>query len=84
MLNLIPLESPKNQNPRSYLQPTGIDCNSSSINRAKTGIFIEDQSKFQWYFISIFQVVGREKYGVFPLRGKLLNVSELTPGRVWF
>ncbi|PAV84356.1 hypothetical protein WR25_20811 [Diploscapter pachys] len=32
--------------------------------------------------IAGLQVVGREKYGVFPLRGKLLNVSELTPGRI--
>ncbi|XP_055328560.1 DNA topoisomerase 2-alpha-like [Paramacrobiotus metropolitanus] len=29
--------------------------------------------------VSGFSVVGRDKYGVFPLRGKLLNVREATP-----
>lgn len=27
-------------------------------------------------------VVGRDKYGVFPLRGKLLNVRDATPKQV--
>jgi DNA topoisomerase-2 len=32
--------------------------------------------------ISGLSVVGRDKYGVFPLRGKLLNVRDVTPKRV--
>ncbi len=27
-------------------------------------------------------VIGRDRYGVFPLRGKLLNVREATPKQV--
>ena len=32
--------------------------------------------------VSGLSVVGREYYGVFPLRGKLLNVREATPTQV--
>ena len=32
--------------------------------------------------VSGFSVVGRDKYGVFPLRGKLLNVRDATPAKV--
>lgn len=32
--------------------------------------------------VSGFSVIGRQKYGVFPLRGKLLNVRDATPKAV--
>ena len=33
--------------------------------------------------VSGLGVVGRDQYGVFPLRGKLLNVREATHNQVW-
>lgn len=32
--------------------------------------------------VSGLGVVGRDRYGVFPLKGKLLNVREATPSQV--
>ena len=41
-------------------------------------LFLTEGDSAKSYALSGLEVIGRQKYGVFPLRGKLLNVREAT------
>lgn len=52
-----------------------------SIHQDCTLILTEGDSA-KTLAVSGLGVVGRDRYGVFPLKGKLLNVREATPSQV--
>lgn len=59
------------------------DANDAGTrNSADCTLILTEGDSAKALAVSGFSVVGRDKYGVFPLRGKLLNVREATHKQV--
>lgn len=55
---------------------------SGTKNSLKTKLILTEGLSARTFAMSALNVIGREKYGVFPLRGKLLNVRNVSLTRV--
>lgn len=59
------------------------DAHQAGSRHAKhCRLFLTEGDSAKTFVISGMQIIGRERYGVFPLRGKLLNVREATPKKI--
>lgn len=52
--------------------------NAGTAKSEKTVLFLTEGDSAKTFVLSGFSVIGRDNYGAFPLRGKLLNVREAT------
>jgi DNA topoisomerase-2 len=50
------------------------DANWAGTPKSTNALILTEGDSAKTMAISVLSVVGRDKYGVFPLRGKLLNV----------
>ncbi len=60
-----------------------IDANwAGKRNSDKTSLILTEGDSAKSFAVSGLEVVGNDKYGIFPLRGKLLNVRNASPKQI--
>ncbi len=59
------------------------DANWAARKRnTETRLILTEGLSAKTFVMSALSVIGRDKYGIFPLRGKLLNVRDASPSKV--